>query len=177
LVNMSPLSTGETEFLYHSPTRVLLGLRTSLLTLTKGTVLYNSIILGYDKLGKLLPKLRRGVLIADQAGETLAYGLANAEGRGTLFVAPATKVYEGMIVGLNSKEEDITMNVCKGKKLTNMRSKASDGVLQLTPPTIMSLEQCLDFLEDDELLEITPITLRLRKKVLSSLLRKRSTKN
>ncbi len=177
LVNMGPLTTGETEFIYHAPTRVLLGLRTMLLTLTKGTVIYNSIIIGYEKLGKQLPKLRRGVLIADQAGETLGYGLQNAQERGILFVGPAVKVYEGMIVGLNSKEEDISMNVCKGKKLTNMRSKASDGVLQLTPPTEMSLEQCLDFLEDDELLEITPISLRLRKKVLLALERKRTSKN
>jgi GTP-binding protein len=177
LVNMGPLTTGETEFIYHAPTRVLLGLRTALLTLTKGTIVYNSIIIGYEKMGKSLPKLRRGVLIADQAGETLAYGLENAQQRGTLFVGPATNVYEGMIVGLNAKEEDISMNVCKGKKLTNMRSKASDGVLQLTPPTEMSLEQCLDFLEDDELLEITPHSLRLRKKILSALERKRSAKN
>jgi len=177
LVNMGPLTTGETEFIYHAPTRVLLGLRTYLLTLTKGTVIYNSIIIGYEKVGKSLPKLRRGVIIADQAGETLAYGLENAQERGVLFVGSAVKVYEGMIVGMNAKDEDVSMNVCKGKKLTNMRSKASDGVIQLTTPTEMSLEQCLDFLEDDELLEVTPESLRLRKKILSALERKRASKH
>lgn len=174
LSRMGPLSTGETELLYTAPTRVLLGLRTSLLTLTKGTSVYNSIFSGYEKLGKPLPKLRRGVLIADQGGEALAYGLQNAEERGITFIEPATKVYEGMIVGINAKDEDISMNVCKGKKLTNMRSKSSDGEIQLTPPTKLSLEQCLDFLEGDELLEITPSSLRLRKKILSALDRKRA---
>ncbi len=176
LTHMGPLTTGETELIYQAPTRVLLGLRTTLLTLTKGTSVLNSMFSGFEKLGKPLPKLRKGVIISDQTGEALAYGLQNAEERGITFVSPATKVYEGMIVGINAKEEDIAMNVCKGKKLTNMRSKGSDGEIQLTPPTTFSLEQCLDFLEGDELLEITPISLRLRKKILSSMERKRTEK-
>lgn len=173
LVHMAPLTTGETEFVYGAPTRVLLGLRSALLTLTKGTVIYNSIVTGYEKEGRPLPKLRRGVLIADQAGEALSYGLQTVEGRGISFISPGTKVYEGMIIGANAKEDDISINVCKGKKLTNMRSKISDENITLTPPTIFSLEQCLDFLESDELLEITPESLRLRKKILSSLDRRR----
>ena len=117
--------------------------------------------------------MRKGVLIAAEAGEALAYGLQNAQGRGITFINPATKVYEGMIVGANSKDDDIAVNVCKGKKLTNMRASSSDGVIQLTPATNFSLEQSLDFLENDELLEITPISLRLRKKLLTELERKR----
>jgi len=174
IIHMSPLSTSETEFVYIAPTRVLLGLRSSLLTQTKGTVVYSSVVIDYDKEGKTLPKLRRGVLIADSPGEALSYGLQTVEGRGISFIDPGTKVYEGMIVGANSKDDDISINVCKGKKLTNMRSKISDENIVLTPPTKFSLEQCLDFLEADELLEITPENLRLRKKVLTSLERKRA---
>lgn len=173
MAHMGPLSETETEFIFHAPTRVLLGLRTLLLTLTKGTVIYNSVIMGYEPIGKPLPKLRRGALIADSTGEALAYGLQNVQGRGITFIDPGTQVYEGMIIGMNAKDEDITMNVCKGKKLTNMRSKSSDGVIQLIPATKYSLEQSLDFLENDELLEITPLNLRLRKKYLTELERKR----
>lgn len=174
LLKMEPMNDSEVEFTYKMPTRTLIGLRSYLLTATKGTVVYNSVILGYDKIGKPLPKMRRGVLIASQPGETLSYGLENAQGRGILFVGPGEPVYEGMIVGVNAKDEDIPVNVCKGKKLTNMRSKSSDGVIQLTPATKLSLEQSLDFLERDELLEITPHNLRLRKKHLSELERKRN---
>ena len=173
LIKMEPINDADVEFIYHMPTRVLIGLRSFLLTATKGTVVYNTVILGYEKMGKLLPKMRRGVLIASQPGEALSYGLENAQGRGVLFIGAGESVYEGMIVGTNAKEEDIPVNVCKGKKLTNMRSKSSDGVIQLTPPTKLSLEQALDFLENDELLEITPLNLRLRKKYLSELERKR----
>jgi len=176
LIKMDPINDIETEFIYHAPTRVLLGLRTNLLTQTKGTLVYNSINLGTENLGKALPKIRKGVLIASQSGEALSYGLENAQGRGITFIDPGTKVYEGMIVGINSKEEDITVNVCKGKKLTNMRSKSSDGVIQLTPATVLSLEQSLDFLEKDEFLEITPKSLRLRKKYLSDLDRRRAVR-
>lgn len=173
LVKMEPLNEQETEFIYHAPTRILIGLRSNLLTQTKGTLVFNSQILDFEKMGKTLPKMRRGALIASSSGETLAYGLENAQGRGIIFIGPGIKVYEGMIVGVNSKEDDISVNVCKGKKLTNMRSKSSDGVIQLTPATILSLEQSLDFLEKDELLEITPKSLRLRKKLLTELERRR----
>jgi GTP-binding protein len=176
LVNMSPTLDNQTEFVYHIPTRATLGLRSHLLTATKGTVIYNATFISYEKLGKSIPQLRRGALIADQSGEALAYGLQNAQERGITFIDPATQIYEGMIVGINSKDEDITLNVCKGKKLTNMRSKSSDGTIQLTPAVKFSLEQSLDFLEADELLEITPISLRLRKKYLTDAERRRNKK-
>ncbi len=118
--------------------------------------------------------MRGGVLIASQSGESLSYGLNAAQERGITFIGPGEKVYEGMIIGKNAKDDDLVINVCKGKQLSNMRSKSSDGVIQLTPPTIFSLEQCLDFIEKDELLEITPKSLRLRKKFLTELDRKRS---
>ncbi len=169
MVSMEPLSETEVEFVYRIPTRNIIGLRTLLLTLTKGTVLFSSQIDGYEPMGKELPKIRSGVIIASHSGESLAYGLNAAEERGVLFIGPAVPVYEGMIVGQTPKEQDVRMNVCKGKQLTNMRSKSSDGVIQLTPPTILSLEQNIDFLENDELLEITPISLRLRKKNLTGI--------
>jgi GTP-binding protein len=173
LVKMEPISQKEVEFVYVIPTRAIIGLKSLLLSLTKGTAIINSRVIGFEQIGREIPKLRRGVLISQSGGEALAYGLQNAQGRGITFINPADKVYEGMIIGLNAKDDDIEINVCKGKKLTNMRSKASDGIIQLTPPTKLSLEQSLDFLETDELLEITPENLRLRKKYLSHLERKR----
>ncbi len=173
MIKMEAISQSETEFLYRIPTRNIIGLRSLLLTATKGTAIFSSQVIGYQPLGQPLPKLRRGVLISSETGEALAYGLANAQARGITFVEPATRVYEGMIIGVNAKEEDIEINVTKGKKLTNMRSSSSDGVIQLTPATIMSLEQSLDFLEGDELLEITPLSLRLRKKFLTEIDRRR----
>ena len=173
ILKMEQINNEDSEFIFHAPTRVLIGLRSYLLTQTKGTIIFNSIIAGNEKIGKTLPKMRKGALIASQSGEALSYGLENAQVRGLTFIDPGTKVYEGMIVGINAKDEDISVNVCKGKKLTNMRSKSSDGVIQLTPATVLSLEQSLDFLEKDELLEITPKSLRLRKKYLSELERRR----
>ncbi|MFZ2202502.1 MAG: EF-Tu/IF-2/RF-3 family GTPase, partial [Microgenomates group bacterium] len=177
LIKMEPISAAEIEFIYHLPTRNIIGLRSLLLTATKGTAVFSSQVIGYQPVGQPLPKLRRGVLISSETGEALAYGLANAQSRGLTFVDPGTTVYEGMIVGVNAKEEDIEINVTKGKKLTNMRSQASDGVIQLTPATIMSLEQSLDFLEGDELLEITPKSLRLRKKYLTDIERRRHNRS
>ena len=174
MVKMGPISDTETEFVFRIPSRAALGLRSILLTQTKGTVVYNSIVVGWQPVGKDLPKLRRGALIASQSGDALAYGLNAAQARGILFADPGDKVYEGMVIGLHAKENDIEVNICKGKKLTNMRSKGSDGVVQLPPATKYSLEQSLDFLEDDELLEITPVSLRLRKKHLSEIDRKRA---
>ncbi|MFH2085377.1 MAG: GTP-binding protein [bacterium] len=169
MISMASISETELEFVYRTPTRSIIGLRTLLLTFTKGTVLFSSQIDGYEPMGKELPKIRSGVIVASHSGESLAYGLAAAEERGVLFVGPAVSVYEGMIVGQTPKEQDVRMNVCKGKQLTNMRSKSSDGVIQLTPPIILSLEQAVDFLEQDELLEITPLSLRLRKKNLTGI--------
>lgn len=176
MTNMAPLNDTEVEMVYTMPTRSLIGLRNLLLTMTKGTIVMNSVLSGFEPVGKELPKLRRGALTSSETGTALAYGLENAQGRGVTFVDPGTEVYEGMIIGVNSKDEDIALNVTKGKKLTNMRSKSSDGVIQLTPSTKFSLEQSLDFLESDELLEITPESLRLRKKYLTDLERKRHQK-
>lgn len=166
-------SKGVTKLVYELPTRALLGLRNVLMTSTKGTVVMNSLVTGYQPLGSSLPQLRNGVLIAYETGTTTPYALQTAEERGTCFVGAAEKVYKGQIVGLNSRQEDMEINVCRAKHLTNMRSKSSDGVVQLTPPTILSLEQCLDFIENDELLEVTPKNLRLRKRELDPNLRKR----
>jgi GTP-binding protein len=168
---------GVTKLIYEMPTRNLLGMRNILLTNTKGTIVMNSLVIGYQQQGAALQQLRNGVLIAFETGTTTPYALQTAEARGTIFVGPAERVYAGQIVGLNTRQEDMEMNVCKAKHLTNMRSSSSDGVVQLTPPTIFSLEQCLDFIENDELLEVTPKSLRLRKKELDPNKRKRQNKN
>ena len=170
-------SKGVTKLVYTMPTRALLGIRNVLMTNTKGTVVMNSIVKGYEPLGQPLEQLRNGVLIAYETGTTMPYSLETAEARGTLFIGPAVQVYAGQIIGLNTRREDMEINVCKAKHLTNMRSKSSDGVVQLTPPTIFSLEQCLDFIENDELLEVTPKNLRLRKRELDPNARKRANKN
>ncbi|MBU1200645.1 GTP-binding protein [Patescibacteria group bacterium] len=173
LIKMDPISDTETEFIFHLPTRNLIGLRSLLLTLTKGTILFNSHVLEYQPLGKPLAKLRSGTLISSTTGNILAYGLHGAQDRGDTFVAPGTKVYQGQIIGQNARGEDLEVNACKGKQLTNMRSKSSDGIIQLAPPITLSLEQSIDFLESDELLEITPKSLRLRKKLLTDVERRR----
>ncbi len=164
---------GVTKLVYTLPTRALLGMRNILLTNTKGTIIMNSLMVGYQPLGPALQQLRNGVLIAFEAGITTPYSLETAESRGTVFVGPAEKVYAGQIVGLNKRQDDMEMNVCKAKHLTNMRSSSSDGVVQLTPPTIFSLEECIDFIENDELLEVTPKSLRMRKRELDQGKRKR----
>lgn len=173
MVRMEPISATETEFVYNIPTRNIIGLRSLLLTLTKGTVIMSSVVVGYMPLGKPLQKLRQGALISSATGDALSYGLQAAQSRGSTFIPPGNKVYEGQIIGQNSRGEDIEINICKGKKLTNMRSKSSDGIITLAPPIIFSLEQSIDFLEADELLEITPKSLRLRKKYLSETERRR----
>lgn len=163
---------GVTKLIYEMPTRALLGMRNILLTNTKGTIVMNSLVVNFQPQTAALQQLRSGVLIAYEQGVTTPYSLETAEARGTIFVGPAEKVYAGQIIGLNTRQEDLEMNVCKAKHLTNMRSSSSDGVVQLTPPTIFSLEQCLDFIENDELLEVTPQHLRLRKKELDQKKRK-----
>ncbi len=164
---------GVTKLVYEMPTRALLGIRNILMTNTKGTIVMNSLVTGFQPLGPALQQIRNGVLIAFESGVTTPYSLQNAEARGVLYVGPAEKVYAGQIIGLSTRSEDMEINVCKAKHLTNMRSSSSDGVVQLTPPTIFSLEQCLDFIENDELLEVTPKNLRLRKKELDPNKRKR----
>lgn len=167
-LSQAPNADGTTRLVFVIATRGLLGLRNQLLTVSRGTAVMNSLFMRYAPLGPELPKLRNGALIASEPGKAVAYGLNVAQGRGTTFIAPQTPVYEGMIIGLNAREEDIEINVAKEKRMSNMRSSGSDEAIQLTPPAILSFEQCLDFLEEDELLEVTPKNIRLRKKLLSA---------
>ncbi len=158
---------GYARMVYHISTQSFLGLRNILVANTKGTAVINSVLLGYQELAGSLPRTRNGALIASETGKAVAFGLQVAQGRGIVFIPPTTPVYEGMIIGLNSRKEDIEINVCKGKELTNMRSKSADEAIVISPPLVFSLEQALDFIEDDELLEVTPESIRLRKKHLA----------
>ncbi|MBI4089195.1 MAG: translational GTPase TypA [Candidatus Levybacteria bacterium] len=176
MTNMTIDGKDNIRFEYKIPSKALLGIRNVLLTNTKGTAVINTMFDKYEPLTPPLPKIRNGVLIASEPGVALTFGLQNAQGRGITFIDPGTPVYEGMIIGLNSRGEDIEINVAKGKHLTNMRASTSDIAIALTPPLKMSLEQYLDFLEDDELLEVTPKNLRLRKKLLTKLDRVRAAR-
>ena len=173
LVHLEPVNATETEFIYHLPTRALIGLRSVLLTLTQGTAVLNSQIIGYEPVGQSLPQLRQGALVAAVSGKAVEYGLRALKHHGDSFVVPGTEVYQGMIVGVNHTHKDIDINVCKEKNLTNHRTKSHQGITQLAPDLDFSLEQALDFIEKDELLEITPKSLRLRKKVLNPTYRHR----
>lgn len=176
LVDQFNSNKGVTKLVYTMPTRTLLGARNILMTATKGTIIMNTLLDSYAEIGTSLEQIRNGVLIAWEAGVSTPYALQNAEERGELFVGPTEQIYAGQIVGLNGRSDDLEVNICKEKHLTNMRSKSSDGTVQLTPPIILSLEQCLDFIENDELLEVTPKSLRLRKRELDHNLRKRNKK-
>jgi len=175
-IKQEQTSAGTTRSTYILPTRAMIGLRNLLLTATKGTVIMNSLPHGYEPLGPKLQQTRNGALIATEAGSTTAYALDTAAARGELFVGPGTTVYQGMIVGMYNRGGDLDLNVCRGKQLTNMRTSSSDGAIQLTPFTDLSLEQSIDFIENDELLEVTPKSLRLRKKFLDPNQRKRNAK-
>ncbi len=169
-------TTGTTRFVYEISTAALIGLRNDLLTETKGTVIMSSIPSGYRPIeGRYRPE-RNGALVAFEDGMSTAYALDATQARGILFIPPGVPVYQGMIIGLSNKKEDIDINICREKQLTNMRTHASDGAIQLTPYTQLSLEQCLDFLLDDELLEVTPKSLRLRKRQLDPIKRKRENR-
>ena len=175
MTNMFADGKGNTKVEYKIPSKNTLGIRTALLTSTKGTAVINVMFDKYEPLTPTINQTRNGVLIASESGNALTYGLNNAQQRGITFVDAGTKVYEGMIIGENSRREDIEINVTKEKKQTNMRASTSDvNMGALTPAVKMSLEQCLDFLEDDELLEVTPLNLRLRKKYLTNLERVRN---
>lgn len=171
MTNMAPTAQGYTRLDFLIPSRGLIGYRSELLTATKGTGIINSILEKYEPYKGDFNGRTRGTLIAWEDGTTITYGLYNAQERGTLFVGAGVKVYEGMIVGENARLEDVVVNVCKKKHATNTRSSGSDDALRLVPPREMSLEQCLDFIADDELLEVTPNHLRMRKKILSTSLR------
>ena len=177
LVNAAPISEKETEFVYRLPTRALIGLKSLLVTQTKGTIIFSSQVVDYQPLGKPIRKLRPGALVAAQSGKAVSYGLNIAQGRGSTFIGPGTQVYQGMIIGKNTKENDIEVNVCRGKKLTNMRSKSSDEPIQLVPPIPVTLEMGLGFIDHDELMEITPKSVRLRKKAVSKQEKRRFRQN
>ena len=170
-------TTGATRFVYEISTAALIGLRNNLLTATKGTAIMSSLPSGYRPVeGRYKPE-RNGALVSFESGVSTAYALDAAQARGILFIPPQVPVYQGMIVGLSNKKDDLDINICREKQLTNMRTHASDGAIQLTPYTQLSLEQCLDFLLDDELLEVTPKSLRLRKRQLDPIKRKRENRN
>lgn len=176
LISQELTSTGSTRFVYEITTAALIGLRNQLLTATRGTAIMSSLPHGYKPVSGRYHPERNGALIAFEAGTSTAYALDAAQARGTLFIPPGVPVYQGMIVGLSNKKEDLDINICKEKQLTNMRTHASDGAIQLTPYTQYSLEQCIDFLLDDELLEVTPKSLRLRKRQLDPVKRKRENR-
>ena len=167
LINMFPDNQGATKLEFRIPARCLIGYRNELLTDTKGFGVMSHVFDGYEPYKGDIQERTRGSLVAWEDGVTTAYGLFNAQERCKLFVGAGVKVYAGMIIGENSREDDITVNVCKTKHLTNNRASGSDDALKLTTPTIMSLEQCLDFIADDEYLEVTPTSIRLRKAILS----------
>jgi len=174
LLSQEELTSETTRLIYEISTRGILGLRSTLLTLSKGTAVVNSNFLRYEKVGAPIQKTRKGALIAAASGNTAPHGLVTAQSKGPVFVGTQQRVYEGMIVGLNGRDGDLEINVCKEKQLTNNRSSGEGTSVALVPPVIMSLEQCLVFLENDELLEITPTNLRLRKKILNSTERMRA---
>ncbi len=171
MVNMHSSQQGYMRLEFKIPSRGLIGYRSEFLTDTKGNGIMNHVFHGFEPFKGEIPRRQRGSMVAWEDGEAVTYGLYNAQERGSLFITPGTKVYEGMIVGENSRAEDIVINVCKKKHVTNMRASGSDEALRLTPPVILSLEQCLEFIEDDELVEVTPKNIRLRKKILNTELR------
>lgn len=176
MTDMAADGNGSTRMVFEVSQRNLMGARNSLLTATKGTVLFNSSSLGYKPLSDTISRLRNGVLVSNDAGKSMGYSLENLQERGTPFVGPGEDIYEGMIVGLNSRDTDMELNVCKDKHLTNTRSANKDMKISVTPPVKMSLEQALDFVEDDELIELTPNFLRLRKKYLDKGQRARASR-
>ena len=174
---MSVSGNGSTRLEFSIPSRGLIGYRGEFMTDTKGNGVINTIFDGYGPYKGDIQYRKQGSLIAFESGESVTYGLFSAQERGTLFIGPGEKVYSGMIIGQNGKAEDIELNVCKRKHLTNTRSSGADDALTLTPPRILSLEQSLEFIDTDELLEVTPVSLRLRKKILDPTMRKRSKFN
>ena len=175
LQGMSQAAGGYSRLEFSIPSRGLIGYRGDFMTDTKGNGILNTIFDGYAEYKGDIAYRQTGSLIAFEAGESITYGLFNAQERGTLFIGPGVKVYSGMVIGQSPKAEDVEINVCKTKKLTNTRSSSADEALKLTPPKIMSLEQCLDFIDTDELLEVTPESLRIRKKILDPTMRKRAS--
>jgi GTP-binding protein len=166
MTNMAAQENGQVRFEFTVPTRGLIGFRNEFLTATRGNGIMSSIFLEYRPWAGDITGYRMGALIALDEGSAVSYGLANAQERGQTFIEPGTQVYGGMIIGLNARGDDIVINVCKDRKKTNVRSSTADILVRLTPATILSLEQSLDFIGDDELVEVTPRSLRLRKRIL-----------
>ncbi|MBQ1600839.1 MAG: translational GTPase TypA, partial [Ruminococcus sp.] len=167
LINMGTRDGGVTHIEFRIPARGLMGYRPEFLTDTNGNGIMNHVFDGYEPFKGEIVTRHQGSLIAFETGDSVTYGLYAAQERGRLFIGAGVPVYEGMIVGASPKSEDITVNVCKKKHITNTRASGSDDALKLTPPTIMSLEQCLEFIADDELVEVTPENIRMRKRILS----------
>jgi len=168
MVNMSSATNGYVRLDFKVPARGLIGYRSEFLTDTRGNGIMNHVFHGYEPYKGEIKGRNRGALVAWEDGESVTYGLYHAQDRGSLFIGPGVAVYEGMIVGESSRNEDVVINVCKKKHVTNMRAAGSDEALKLVPPRILSLEQCLEFIEDDELVEVTPASIRLRKKILNT---------
>jgi GTP-binding protein len=167
LTDMRNDGRGNIRMEFHIPTKGLIGFRSAFLTATRGEGIMNAIFLGYEPWRKDTGSMRTGVLVASEEGVAVTYGLNNAQGRGLTFIEPGRSVYEGMIVGMNSRPQDIAINVCKEKRKTNVRSSTSDIAVKLTPPVVLSLERAIDFINRDELVEVTPGNIRLRKKLLT----------
>ncbi len=177
MVNMEPAEVGHTKIEFKIPARGLIGYRTEFLTDTKGEGTMNHIFDSYEPFKGEIQARVRGTIVAFENGKSVTYGLYNAQDKGELFIGPGVDVYEGMIVGLNSRGEDLSINVCKEKHLTNTRASGSDDALRLVPPIQMSLEKAIEFIQDDELVEVTPKSIRLRKKILDSKERERAARN
>ena len=165
LIVMNPTGT-RTKLEFSIPARGLLGYRNDFMTQTRGEGIMNSVFSGYEPLKGNVPRRPYGALVAWETGEAVTYGLFNAQGRGQLFIGPGTQVYAGMVVGYSPKQEDVSVNVCKKKHVTNMRAAGSDEALTLETPRILSLEECIEFIDVDEMLEVTPKSLRIRKIIL-----------
>ncbi|MPM44877.1 GTP-binding protein TypA/BipA [bioreactor metagenome] len=171
MVSMAPISSGYTRIEFIITSRGLFGARSDLMTATKGNAIVNTEFEGYSPLKGALSARARGSLIAFENGTTTSYGMYNAQDRGTMFIPNQLNVYEGMVIGESNDSSDLVVNPCKKKHLTAVRSTGADEALRLVPPRVMTLEKCLEFIADDELLEVTPQSLRLRKKILSNDLR------
>ena len=176
LTNLQSDVAGRVRLEYTIPTRGLIGFRNAFLTITRGEGQMSSLLLGWEPWRGTLVANRNGALIASERGTAVTYGLANAQGRGQTFVEPGTEVYEGMVVGINSREDDLAVNICKERQKTNIRSSTADIAVRLTAPVRLSLEEALDFLAADELLEVTPKAYRLRKRLLGAEERARERK-
>jgi GTP-binding protein len=168
MIKMVNHGSGRVRLEFHVPSRGLIGLRSEILTDTRGTAIMNSLFHGYIEWQGDISSRPTGSLVADRSGKTTGYAIFNLQERGEIFVSPGTEVYEGMIVGENARDADLDVNIVKEKKLTNMRASTSDEGIRLVPPRILNLEQAIEFIRDDEFVEVTPTSIRLRKKILKS---------